>query len=184
MRYLKSFFEHNQQTSVYEIDWHTIVPDKIVVIKGDSTDLEGHIIDPKTNKPTNQLLEYKVGNIMSDLVYQISYYPNFDFPGLPDTLEIDCAIMNDENDKQFQMNVEITFGDLIAAGFTVEAPNKVTPYQYTSYHSKNDPSNTVFAFNEESIQKLISFINKIDSFRVERKDFNFLDNNPDSYIPN
>ncbi len=181
MRYLKYFFEHSRQPSVYEIDWHTIVPDKIVVIKGDTTDLEGHIIDPKNNIPTNKLLEYKVGNIMSDLVYQISYVPNFDFPGIPDTLEIDCAIMKEN--KKFKMNIEITFGDLVVSGFTVESPNKVKPYEYTSYQSKNDPSNTVFAFNEESIQKLISFINKIDSFRVERKDFNFLDINPDSYIP-
>jgi hypothetical protein len=183
MKYLKTFLEHKFEPTIYEIDWHSIVPDKLVVIKGDTTDINGYIIEPKTKERTTQLCEYKVGNIMSDLVYQITYDNNFNFPGIPDTLEIDVAILKDENENHFEINVEITFGNLIVSGFNIDAPNKVTPYQYTSYHSKNDPSNTVFAFNEESLQKLLTFFNSFDSIHLERKDLNFLDNNPDSYMP-
>ncbi len=182
MRYLKRFNEHSNPT-IYTTDWRKFVPDSLVVIKGDCTDINGWIIDPKTKKPTNQQLRYKLGNIMSDLVHQVTYDNDFEFLGLPDTLEMDVAMIKDENESHFQMNVEITFGDLVAAGFIIEPPNKVTPYFYTSYHSVTDPSETVFAFDEESIQKLLKFFNRFEGIKIERKDLNFLDNNPDNYYP-
>jgi len=183
MKYLKSFNEHKVEPSIYEIDWHQIAPDSLVVIKGDTTDINGYILDSKTGKPTNQLCRYKLGNIMSDLVYQVTYDKDFTIPGVPDTLEMDISVTKNEDINKFEMNVEITFGDLISAGFNIISPNIIKPYQYTSYHSKNDPSNTVFAFDEKSIQKLIKFFNTFDAIKVNREDLNFLDNNPDNYYP-
>ena len=182
MKYLKKFNEHNSEPTIYEVDWHQIAPDSLVVIKGDTTDMNGFILD-KNGKSTGQLCRYKLGNIMSDLVYQVTYDNDFDVPGVPDTLEMDISIIKNENENKFEMNVEITFGDLITSGFLIESPNKVSPYQYTSFHSKTDPSDTVFAFDEESLQKLIKFFNRFDSIKLERKDLNFLDKNPDSYFP-
>jgi len=183
MKYLKLFKEHLEPT-IYEADWRKFVPDSLTVIKGDSTDINGYIIDTKTKQTTNKLLRYKLGNIMSNLVHQVTYDNDFDFPGLPDTLELDIAFIKNENDKEFEMNVEITFGDLVAAGFNIKTPNKISPYFYTSYHSKTDPSETVFAFDEESLQKLLVFFNRFDNIKLERKDLNFLDSNPHNYYPN
>lgn len=183
MRYLKNFNEHKVSPSIYEVDWHQIAPDSLVVIKGDTTDINGYILDSKTGKPTNQLCRYKLGNIMSDLVYQVTYDNDFTIPGVPDTLEMDISFVKNEDVNKFEMNVEITLGDLISAGFNIISPNIIKPYQYTSYHSKTDPSNTVFAFDEKSIQKLIKFLNTFDAIKVNREDFNFLDNNPNNYYP-
>ena len=190
MKYLIRYFEHLEDSrnhkSIYEIDWHRIAPDFLVVIKGDTTDMNGFIkiIDDEGKvKITDQLCKYKIGNIMHDLVTQMTYDNDFDLPGLPDTLEMDVSIIKNESDGKFHLDIEITFGDLIVAGFTIESPNKISVYQYTSYHSKNDPSNSVFALDEESLQKLMKFLNHFDGIQIERKDLNFLDNNPHNYYP-
>lgn len=181
MKYLRKFFEHTE--NIYQFDWHIIAPDKLVVIKGDSTDLDGNVLDPKTGRSTHLKCEYKLGNIMSDLVHQVTYDKNFENFGLPDTLELDVAVIKNENQGRIVLNVEISFGDLIVSGFEISAPNKITLHQYTSFHSKTDPSNTVFAFDEPSLQKLLEFFNRFDSINLTRKELNFLDNNPDSYYP-
>lgn len=181
MKYLK-LFEELYRKSIYEQDWKEFVPDSFVVIKGDITDINGFLLDPKTSKPTNQLCRYKLGNIMANLVYQITYERDFDVLGIPDTLELDVAILEPELDN-FKMSVEITFGDLVVSGFHISKPNKFQIYQYTSYFSNNDPSDTVFAFDELSLNKLINFINKFDGLKTVRSDFNFLDNKRFSYRP-
>ena len=183
MRYLKNFNEHKVGPSIYEVDWHQIAPDSLVVIKGDTTDINGYILDSKTGKSTDQLCRYKLGNIMSDLVHQVTYDNDFTIPGVPGTLEMDISFVKNEDVNKFEMNVEITFGDLIGAGFNIISPSTVKPYQYTSYHSKTDPSNTVFAFDEESLQKILKFFNTFDSIKISRKDLNFLDNNSNNYYP-
>ena len=73
--------------------------------------------------------------------------------------------------------------------------NRTTP-SYVSFTSEerligeaakssaaNNPSNTVFAFDEESLQKLLKFFNTFDSIKISRKDLNFLDNNSNNYNP-
>lgn len=181
MKYLK-LFEELYRKSIYEEDWRKFVPDSLIVIKGDITDMNGYLLDPKTSKPTNQLCRYKLGNIMADLVYQITYDRDFELHGVPDTLELDVAIVVPDLEK-FKMSVEVTFGDLVAAGFHIQKPNKFDIYQYTSYHSINDPSDTVFAFDETSLNKIVSFINKFDGLKITRNDLNFLDNRRFSYRP-
>jgi hypothetical protein len=144
--------------------------------------MNGYLLDPKTQKPTNQLCKYKQANIMADLVMQVTYERDFDFFGIPDTLEFDMTILNPDQ-EDFEMSVEITFGDMVAAGFEIKNPNQFKIHQYTSYHSKTDPSNTVFGFTETSLNKLIGFFNHFDGLRVTRSDLNFLDNNKFNYRP-
>ena len=46
----------------------------------------------------------------------------------------------------------------MACEFSVEEPNIVDVIEYTSYGSKFDPSDTVFALTDESLQKFINFL--------------------------
>jgi hypothetical protein len=47
--------------------------------------------------------------------------------------------------------------------------------QYTSYRTKFDTSNTVFALDDLSLLKLVTFLNKFEGIDIEVKDLNFLD---------
>jgi hypothetical protein len=166
MRYLKSF---NESVDIYNIDWHKISPDYLTVIK-----------DGRTTK-------FHCGNIMKhfDMV-QVSYdtVPG-EIWGVPDTLELDIYFVKPGGkiDKSLRLNIDITYGDLVASEFSITTPNKVSVIEYTSYHSKFDPSNTVFAFYEESLEKLIKFFNEFNGIHVSREQFNFLDANPNNYYP-
>jgi hypothetical protein len=103
--------------------------------------------------------------------------------GEPGDLQFDLYFVN--MDGKIRIDVDITFGELQVSEFSIESPNKVEVIEYTSYGSKFDPSNTVFAFTEESLQDLISFLNHIDDrFEITRDKFNFLDADPYSYQPN
>jgi hypothetical protein len=194
MRYLKKFFEHINQSNptIWEIDWHQIAPQELVVIKGDTTDNRGII------KGTDILMKYKLGNIMADPVHQVTYDRDFDYssikdpnkyPSIPDTLEFDIFLAKKDEtltreEGEWCMSIDITFGDLTVSGFKICPPNEIDkPYIYTSYHSKMDPSNTVFAFDESSLQSLVQFINKFDGFEIKREDLNFLDVQ-DNFDPN
>jgi len=159
-----------------------ILPKSLTIIKGDITDINGYLKDPKTGESTNILCTYKLGNIMSNVVEQITYDRAFEMDAIPDTLEIDLGPYHQENENKFHLNVEITLGDLIVSGFDISSPNLVKPYQYTSYHSKMDPSNTVFALSTESITELCKFFNYFNGIRVTPENFKFLDAT-DNYIP-
>jgi len=133
--------------------------------------------------------KFKKDNIMlhSDMI-QITYAStplNSDEQGeiwgVPDTLEFDVYFAKD-NDK-IRMTVDITYGDLMACEFTLEAPNKVKVVEYTSYHSKFDPSNTVFALVDDSLQSFVNFLNKFEGMKLKKEDFKFLDQY-DNYLPN
>jgi hypothetical protein len=71
----------------------------------------------------------------------------------------------------------------MACEFYVESPNKVGVIQYTSFRSKMDPSNTIFALDDKSLKSFIDFINRFDGFNLSVSQFNFLDKN-DNYQPN
>jgi hypothetical protein len=167
---------------IYEVNWKDFAPKNLVLIKGDITDSNGYLLDRKTGKPTNQLCKYKQSNIMADLMMQVTYERDFDVLGIPDTLEFDMTILNPKDDN-FEMSIEITFGDMVASGFEIQKPNKIKVHHYTSFGSKADPSNTVFGFTETSLNKLIRFFNHFDGLRVTRADLNFLDNNQNNYRP-
>lgn len=121
--------------------------------------------------------KYKRGNVMllADTV-QITYdlYPEEKW-GIPDTLEFDIYFVKDSESQKIRIDVDVTYGDLMACEFSIDPPNKVNVTQDTTYHSKFDPSNSVFALTDESLNKFIEFLNKIDGIKVTRNDMKFLD---------
>jgi hypothetical protein len=138
-----------------------------------------------------KLFKFKRDNIMlhSDMV-QITYAStplNSDEQGeiwgTPDTLEFDIYFVKDNETDKVRLTVDITYGDLMACEFTAEAPNKIKVVEYTSYHSKFDPSNTVFALVDESLQSFINFLNRFEGMKLKKEDFKFLDQY-DNYLPN
>lgn len=166
MRHLIRF---NESVNIYDIDWHDIAPKNLLVIK-----------DDKRTK-------FKLGNVMKhfDMV-QVTYdTADGEIWGVPDTLEFDIYFVKPGGklNKDIRVSVDITYGDLVVSEFSITSPDIVNVIQYTSYHSKFDPSNTVFAFDEESISKIIEFLNKFNTINVSREQFNFLDEDPNSYYP-
>ena len=161
MKHLKRFNEGFE--NIYDVDWEKILPPTLTVLKdGEHT--------------------FKIGNIMKDAdMIQVTYVNIKDEWGVIDTLEFDFYFLKSEN--TFKMDIDITWGDLMASEFSIISPNKVDVINYTSFHSKNDTSNTIFALEEKSLQNFIEFINKFDGFKVQRNQFNFLDSNEDSYYP-
>jgi len=187
MKYLKKFFEWNSHPTIWESDLGRYLPKEIVVIKGDTTDIDGYLVDSNYKYILDEngqkiLMKYKRGNIMKNPTEQITYERDFDVLGIPDTLEIDITFIT-EPSGEFSMMIEIIYGDLITTGFKIIAPNKVIePFEYTSFHSIMDPSNTVFAFDKKSIDGFLKFINVFDGFSVKKEQLHFL-NAKDSYHP-
>lgn len=160
MRHLKTFESFGENT-IYDADWHRLVPQKMVVLK------EG-------------AHEFFLGNIMkhSDMV-QVTYENRKDEWGVPETLEFDFYF---SHNGHMRLDIDVTWGDAMACEFYIESPDKVGVIEYTSYHSKTDPSNTVFALEDESLESLVGFINKLDGFRVDASQLSFLDKR-DNYDP-
>lgn len=149
---------------------------------------EQHLPEYFTINYHGKLFKFKKDNTMlhSDMV-QITYASTpidsdeqGEIWGTPDTLEFDIYFAKEDN---IVLNVDITYGDAMACEFSVEAPNKVKVVEYTSYHSKFDPSNTVFALVDESLQSFINFLNRFEGMKLKKEDFKFLDQN-DNYSPN
>ena len=158
-----SVFDPNSQkisgSIIYDTDWEKELPEKLTInYHGDNH-------------------SFKKGNIMlvDDLV-EITYDSDPENPwGSPDTLEFDFYFVKDDATKNIRMDIDITYGDLMACEFSIEPPNKVNVIQHTSYNSKFDPSNTVFALEDESLDEFISFLNKFPRVKVTRHDLRFLD---------
>jgi len=96
--------------------------------------------------------------------------------GEPDYLCIDLNFM--KVDKNFEINVEITYGDAMMFEFKV-SNGKVDVFHYNGYGSKFDPGYE-FSFSEESIQDLLKLFNRF-GFGLSRDNFNFLDSDKSSY---
>lgn len=166
MRHLIRF---NESVNIYDIDWHDIAPKNLTVIKDD------------------RRTKFKLGNIMKhfDMV-QVTYdTADGEIWGVPDTLEFDVYFVKPGGklNKDIRVDVDITYGNLVVSEFSITSPDILNVIQYTSYHSKFDPSNTVFAFDEESINKIIKFLNTFNGVNVQRDQFNFLDEDTNSYYP-
>lgn len=162
MRYLK-YFEIFNQNSLYSEGWENYLPHQLTILK-----------DNKTHT-------FKRGNVMvnTDLL-EITYETIKSEVGYPDTLEFDIYIIKKDGLK---LDIDITYGDLVTSEFSVKAPNVVEVIQYTSYRSKFDPSNTVFALEDESLKEFVDFLNNFDDMKLTVHDFTFLDKYPNSYIP-
>jgi hypothetical protein len=161
MKYIKKFNEGFE--NIYEVNWQSVLPKKLTILKD--------------GKHT-----FKVGNIMKDVdMIQVTYVNEKIEWGVTDTLEFDFYFEK-LNDK-IKMDIDITWGDLMASEFSITSPSKVDVIEYTSFHSKTDPSNTIFALEESSLQEFVKFLNKFNGFKVDRNQFNFLDSDKDSYHP-
>ena len=161
MKYLKSY-KLFESTIIYDIDWHKLLPQEMVILK------EGEH-------------SFKIGNIMkhADMV-QVTYENSNDEWGVAGTLEFDFYF---SQNGHMRMDIDITWGDAMACEFYVESPNKVGVIEYTSFRSKMDPSNTIFALDDKSLKSFIDFLNRFDGFNLSVSQFNFLDKN-DNYQPN
>ena len=152
---------------IYNKEWESLLPETLTI------------------NYHNKLYKFKKDNIMllDDLV-QITYDSySGEIWGSPDTLEFDIYFVMNDNDGKMRINIDITYGDLMACEFAIEAPNKVDLVQDTTYHSKFDPSNTVFALDDKSLDNFIVFLNKFPGIQLTRYDIRFLDQ-LDDYIEN
>jgi hypothetical protein len=161
MKYIKKFNEGFE--NIYDVDWKSFLPKRLTILK-----------DGEYN--------FKVGNIMKDAdMIQVTYVNEKSEWGVTDTLEFDFYF--EKVDNSFKMDIDITWGDSMASEFSITSPSKVDVIEYTSFNSKTDPSNTIFALEESSLQEFVNFLNKFDGFKVDRNQFNFLDSDKDSYRP-
>ena len=156
MKYLKSYilFESN----IYDVDWKTILPKQMVILKdGEHT--------------------FKLGNIMknSDMV-QVTYENSNNEWGVPSTLEFDFYF---SEDPKMRIDIDITWGEAMVCEFYVDSPSKVGVTEYTSFKSKTDPSNTIFALDNNSLKEFVDFLNKFDGFKLDVSQFKFLDQSGD-----
>jgi len=116
-------------------------------------------------------------------IYSVYHHSTFEetgdalADGEPDILGLDLNFM--KVDRDFEINVEITYGDAMMFEFKIKKWNNLEVFHYNGLSSKFDPKYS-FAFSEESIQDLLSLFNRF-GYRLTRDRFNFLDDDPTSY---
>jgi len=184
MKFLKKFNEMNLSSesdiakdSIYDdatAEQPKVKTNKNLIYNSNWKDELPEFLSINNNK---KIYKYKRGNVMllADTV-QITYdlYPGEKW-GIPDTLEFDLYFVRDSESEKIRINVDITYGDLMACEFSIDPPNKINVVQDTTYHSKFDKSNSVFALTDESLNEFINFLNKIDGIKITRGDVKFLD---------
>lgn len=146
-----------------------IVPQKLTIITSNG-EFELELSDCWVQFPKICLTYWhstpeKTGDVLSD--------------GEPDYLGFDLNIV--KNSKNFEINVENTYGDTMMFEYKIVPPNSIIIGHYNGYKSKFDP-NYVFSYREDSIEELIKFFNSFTfGTSLTRDKFNFLDIKPDSY---
>ena len=211
MKYLKIYEEFNKFTKFKNDDLKTddgrismfddkrffeLLPDELTIVhtKGDNYISNGSQIDKKgkVNTCTLKKSDIAIDPVKLEITYT-QYTPEKEdgdvlADGEPDNLEFDVHVVKnndgvESNPDNLKLNIDITYGDAIPSSFTIEAPNKVYPHDYTGEHSVVDPK-TMFAFTHESLLKLSDFFNRFDDkFTTTPEDFKFLDTKSDSYVP-
>lgn len=173
MKYLKTY-------KIFEADGHffydpsieVILPEYIKVIKGDLKNLQSMVFKKGISRHNGPEVQIP--------------YETIDHNGgreNPDTLEFDIYYDYDTNNHSLSINVEVNYGDLTACQFKIESPNKVDVIRYTSLHSKDDPSNTIFGLDDGSIDSLCKYFNEWDqTFNIGPEDIEFL-NGEVNYLP-
>lgn len=156
MRYIRSF---NESIDIYSIDWHNIVPQKITMIYGDKS------YEFVCNEDTNIMKH-------SDMI-QITYTILGNSWGVSDTLEFDLYFLKPYESNDFKINVDITWGNYMESEFSIQN-NRVSVIQCTTKDSKFDPTNTVFAFDDTSLEKLVKFFNRFKGINLNKNDIMFL----------
>ena len=150
--------------TIYDKSWESLLPEKLSINYHQKT------------------YSFKKGNVMlnGDMV-QITYDSGSEIWGAPDTLEFDIYFVKDTVTNNIRLDIDITYGDMMACEFSVDYPNKVKVIEYTSHHSKTDTSNTIFALEDESLKGFVDFLNKF-GLKLSVSDFKFLDKY-DNYNP-
>lgn len=188
MQYLKTFesFPGDNYTLSVKSEGEKILPDGITFVANElednqnffySTEWEKYLPEKMSVFYKGDIHNFKKGNVMlvGDLV-EITYDNEPENPwGSPDTLEFDLYFAKDTSTGKIRTTVDITYGDLVVCEFSIENPNKITVIQHTTYHSKFDPSNTVFALEDESLDQFIEFLNRLPGVKLSRHHLRFLD---------
>lgn len=162
MKYLKRYnlFESKSE-SIYDADWKELLPQELIVLKDDEH-------------------TFKVGNVMKHAnMIQVTYENVGNEWGVPSTLEFDFYF---SKNSHMRMDIDITWGDAMACEFYIESPSGVEVIEYTSFRSKTDPSNTIFALDDNSLKLFVDFLNRFDGFKLDVSQFTFLDRY-DNYQP-
>lgn len=159
MKYLKSYILF--ESIIYDVNWKSIVPKELIVLKDGEH-------------------KFTLGNIMknTDMV-QVTYENSNNEWGVPSTLEIDLYF---SQNPKMRIDIDMTWGDAMACEFYVDSPSEVGVIEYTSFRSKTDPSNTIFALDNKSLKDFIDFLNRFDGFKLDVSQFKFLDQF-DNYQP-
>lgn len=157
MKHLRIFDQYN----FYDEKWQQKLPEEFTIIYKD------------------ELLTFKKRANPNILPHQIQIKYDQNKWGEPDTLELDIEEVFDNNQNKIKLIISITYGDLEVAGFSIEPPNKIPqPFTYTSYGSKFDPSNTIFALTDESLNNFCNYINSFDhGIHINSSDLYFLKSN-------
>lgn len=164
MKHLKKFNEmQNTQpkTMLYNVDLNSILPEYLTIQEyGVHT--------------------FKRGNIMKNAdMFQITYFNAKNEWAYTDTLEIDLYTVQDCYTENIRIDVDITLGDFVVSEFRLECPNKISVIQHMTYGTKFCKDCPIFAFTDESIQKLVSFFNHINGIKLTEYDLRFLNNKDD-----
>ena len=164
MKYIKTFESHRIPITSQEVK--NLLPKelKIQTSNGEFTlKVSDYTINlPKIYTSYHHSTPEITGDVLSD--------------GEPDYLSIDLNFMR--VDKEFEINVELTYGDAMMFEFKVSS-GKVDVFHYNGYGSKFD-SQYEFSFREESIEEILNFFNRF-GFGLNREHFNFLDSDKSSY---
>ena len=86
------------------------------------------------------------------------------------------AMAADELQDHDPDNVEVIIANMMASEFSI-TKDGIHVIQDTSYGSKYDPTNTIFAIEDESLEKIVNFFNRFNiGVNLKLEDFNFLRN--------
>ena len=159
MKYLKKY--NLFESSIYDTDWKKLLPQELIIIKdGEHT--------------------FKLGNVMkhSNMI-QVTYENANDEWGVPSTLQFDFyfseIIKELIPDNVMRIDIDITWGDAMACEFYIDNKGEVEVIEYTSFGSKTDPSNTVFALDDNSLKSFVEFLNRFGLSNFDLTQFTFLD---------
>jgi hypothetical protein len=157
MRNIRTF-EQYDETELLGADWRGILPRVIDVAK----DVEGDTLERRFTR----------GNVIKNAnMTQVIYEADEKMYGHPDEMSLDVYYYKNHRSK---MTLDIMYGDMVACEFSVTQPSEVRVIEYTSYGSRFDPSDTLFALSPASVDALAMFINQVDGFKVTSEQLGFL----------
>ncbi len=171
MKYLKKYnlFESkSEDVSIYDADWKELLPQEMIILKDGEH-------------------AFKLGNIMkhSNMI-QVTYENADNEWGVPSTLQFDfhfSEVIEELIPKNvMRIDIDITWGEAMACEFYIDNTGNVEVIEYTSFNSKTDPSNTIFALDDNSLKSFVEFLNRFGLYNFDVTDFEFLDKE-DNYQP-